>query len=230
MFVLCIYIICTICRCFTGGVGAVQSSPYRVGAANVVKELGGHNISFEELNISILRRSKWTIAKVVDWLLGAHIHFITCHPHMHMDKLIPSIDKLYREVGRLKYHPGFPSSVHLACPIWRQDKYMYLSALPSSHILPTYPIPLSRNMDMLKTKTAIDRYSRRFCIHRFVLLVGDIACSLVRLFACLLVCLFACRLVGLLVCWLVFLFACLLVRLFLRPNLPCHTSICQIYL
>lgn len=154
---LCSGCVCIIGRCFTGGVGAVHSSPYRIGASHVLRELGSNEICFEELNISILRTSTWTAAKVVDWLLGAHIHFITCHPHMHMDKLIPSIGMLYREIERLKYHPGFPSLNDLSCPIWRQDKYKYLSALPSSYTLPTYPIPISRNMDLDETKAAIDR-------------------------------------------------------------------------
>ena len=124
---------------------------------SVSSALGRGEVQFEDMSITVMRKNNWTTAMLVDWLLGGHIHIIACHPHMNMDKINPSIEDFYHEFGRLKYHPGFPTLNDLSCPIWRQDKYKYLCALPSRYVLPTIKIPLSEDMDMEKTKVLIDR-------------------------------------------------------------------------
>lgn len=114
-------------------------------------------VKFEELNISVFRETNWSLADLVNWLLASHIHLIICHPHMHMDKIAPSIDDLYEEIDRLKYHTGYPSNEDILCPIWRQDKIQYLRALPPDYILPTCQVPLSDDMCMEATKSLLDR-------------------------------------------------------------------------
>lgn len=146
------------CRCFTGGVRGSQSSHFKIATGKVLGALGDHVVKFEEVNIVYFRESNWSPADLVDWLLESHIHFITCHPHMHLDKIAPCIDELYSELERLKYHSGFPSNEDIFCPIWRQDKIEYLRALPPRYILPTCQVPMSNDMCMEATKGILDRY------------------------------------------------------------------------
>jgi len=127
-----------------------------VAAGRVLSHLSSEVVSFEEINVKFLRKSEWTLSDLVDWLLGGHIHFITCHPHMHTDSFGWTIADIYNELQRLRYHCGFPSSDALNCPIWSQDKYRYLSALPAEHVLPTFRLELNRDANFEEIKTSIE--------------------------------------------------------------------------
>ena len=114
-------------------------------------------VQFEEVDIMFLRNQKWTIDELVTWLLSSHIHIITCHPHMGTETLEWPVVELYTKLKKLTYHVGFPAKEELSCPVWSQDKFGYLEALPSTFVLPTYTIPLSREMTIEEIEDNVKR-------------------------------------------------------------------------
>ena len=52
---------------------------------------------------------------------------------------------IFAQLSRLKTHVGFPSLGSVGCPVFQQDKFRYITALPHDRIIPTQKIllPLS---------------------------------------------------------------------------------------
>lgn len=126
----------------------MMMDPFRTAASSVTNHLKVQ-IKFEYLGLTLCRENELPISQVVDWLLSSHFHFILCHVHQHTEGLGWSVEDIYSELSRLKYHNGFPNLEKLSCPIFVQDKKRYLEALPPSYTMPTLQIPLSRDMDMV---------------------------------------------------------------------------------
>lgn len=116
-------------------------------------------IEVEYLSVPELRKIKnWDHpAKLVDWLLRSHLHFITAHVHQGTESFGWPIESIYSELQRLRYHPGFPNMASLECPMFTQNKILYLKALPDSMILPSFKIRISEDMDMEATRQYVDR-------------------------------------------------------------------------
>jgi len=106
---------------------------------NAVKQFNAINEDYK-LAVEILNNiqftkfyfeKQWGIKDLVNWLLASHIHFVTCHPHQGL--FINGVDisptEIYKELHRLRYHPGFPNGDFLNCPIFQQDKASYLKLL-----------------------------------------------------------------------------------------------------
>lgn len=110
-----------------------QSHHFGVALRKVVVHLGtlGFDVHEESLTLKEARKQKITAKALVDWLLGSHIHFVISHPNQGWHTTATSVEELYDEFSRLKYHPGFPMGVQLKCPIFTQDKWKYLELLPS---------------------------------------------------------------------------------------------------
>jgi hypothetical protein len=125
--------------------------------ASVSRNVEGVNISVEMLNLKTLREGVWSLPDFVNWLLQSHIHFIIAHPHQGTESFGWSIESIYAELQRLKHHQGFPSGKHLDCPIFTQDKWNYIKALPDEITMPTFKIPISSDMDMRATEDLIGR-------------------------------------------------------------------------
>ena len=117
-----------------------------------------HAVKFEFLSFKTLRELNIGLKEFVDWLLESHIHFIIAHVHQGTETFKWSMEALYAELQRLKYHAGFPTFEQLNCPMFTQDKMKYLKALPEGSTMPTYEIPLSMTMDMTETEDLIKRY------------------------------------------------------------------------
>ena len=84
----------------------------------------------------------YSIQDIVTWLLASSVHFITVHVHqgLQLALLDTSISKqtgqnrftinsILSELQRLKFHRGFPFGNYLQCPVFLQDKYVYLAIL-----------------------------------------------------------------------------------------------------
>jgi len=93
---------------------------------------GGFPIKVEYLCLKQVREQRRDITDIVTWLLHSHIHFIITHIHQGMETAGGSVQHIYNECARLKYHPGFPSGVQLQCPIFSQDKWKYLQDIPAT--------------------------------------------------------------------------------------------------
>ena len=134
-----------------------QENRFRNAMANSLKCLGPNQVNFELLNLKELRESCYTLSGFVDWLLESHIHFVITHPHQGTESFGWSICDFYKELQRLKYHVGFPHKDELCCPIFTQDKWQYLQALPSSAIMATYKIPIYPGISFDTIASCVDR-------------------------------------------------------------------------
>lgn len=51
-----------------------------------------------------------------------------------------NVIEVVSNLQRLKWHPGFPTGKNLRCPIFLQDKFVYLKAMPHKLCLPTLKV------------------------------------------------------------------------------------------
>jgi hypothetical protein len=79
----------------------------------------------------LIKSDGWGCKDLVDWLLTSHIHFVICHPHQGLFSKGVDITpiQMYKEMQRLRYHLGLPNEDNLNCPIFQQDKAVYLNLL-----------------------------------------------------------------------------------------------------
>ena len=92
---------------------------------------------------------------LVDWLLDSEFHVILCQQGIHNQMFgIWRPQDCVEELKRLKYHPGFPSGVHLCDPVFNGDKFDYLSTA-SQYCNPSFKIPL--NMGSMFLDKALER-------------------------------------------------------------------------
>lgn len=116
----------------------------------------GGELKVEYLNLQYMRISSWSITNFVDWLLGSHIHFIISHIHQGIENFGWSVCDLYEELGRLQSHEGFPHGDKLNCPVFTQDKMVYLDQL-ADLVMPSFRIPIP---DVLNDDTTAALLSR----------------------------------------------------------------------
>jgi hypothetical protein len=96
-----------------------------------------------------LRFKKWTLDTFLSWLQECDIYIILCHIHQAFGfppllwEPLDFYDKLY---DKLHDRLGFPSAEQLRCPIFTQNKYIYVEAL-GSLCNPTLVIPLEPDID-----------------------------------------------------------------------------------
>lgn len=128
------FVFIVVCRVYVGNSCGEQSNHFGIAMRKVISHL--HNLGFdvheEFLTLKEARNRRLSAKLLVDWLLGSHIHFVITHPNQGWYTTTISIDDLYTEFSRLKYHPGFPMGAQLQCPIFTQNKWNYLKYLPST--------------------------------------------------------------------------------------------------
>lgn len=157
-----------IVRCFSWGEFG-QLATFKVTADRAVVIFGGE-LKVEYLNLKDMRISSWSITNFVDWLLGSHIHFIISHIHQGIENFGWSVVDLYKELQRLKSHEGFPRGNKLNCPVFTQDKMVYLNDL-TDLVMPSFCIPIPDMLDDDTTTALITRYDVLICTSAiFVLL------------------------------------------------------------
>jgi hypothetical protein len=106
------------------------------------------HIQVEYRGNRFMRKYQVTPIEMVDWLLDGDIHFILTHPHqgVGLNRNYPAWNTtdLRNSLQLLKFHPGFPYSKELNCPVFLQDKYRYIEVL-HEFSLPTKQIFLTGN-------------------------------------------------------------------------------------
>lgn len=81
---------------------------------------------------------------LVNWCLGADFHVLLCQGiHNGMFGIWKPVD-CQQQVLRLQMHPGFPTGLHVYCPVISADKFEYLCAAKDI-CLPTFKIPLQHD-------------------------------------------------------------------------------------
>ena len=131
-------------RVFYGGEDASQRTSF-LGAVRELLQVED-NFTVKTLTICNSKDKNMTPKTLVDWLLDCDIHMIISHLHQGLsnkDELQMgwNMKELYAEVRRLANHPGYPSGIKLQCPVFTQNKYNYLKAIPS-FVNPTLCIPI----------------------------------------------------------------------------------------
>jgi hypothetical protein len=100
----------------------------------VVNALRAHgqrnNIKLEViiLSLSEIRNdaSYWTICRVIQFLIDCHCYFIVSHPHQGTQGLQWCTQEFYTRLQSLSARVGFPSGENLKCPVFTQNKGLYL--------------------------------------------------------------------------------------------------------
>lgn len=134
-----------IIRVFLGGHKGAQSIPWT--SALQLLQLPKHRFGIQEITIKDVKDWEFTPSKLVDWLLDSDIHVILSHLHQgssgqNEQQMGWNMDELARQVNRLRDHVGFPAGDHLNCPVFTQNKYGYLHAVPH-YVNPTLQVQLS---------------------------------------------------------------------------------------
>ena len=74
---------------YCGGRQGVQVGPFMTGFAQILPTIAAlvqpKSILLETLYLDELCKNHMTIADLVDWLLGGHIHFILAHVHQGLE-------------------------------------------------------------------------------------------------------------------------------------------------
>lgn len=139
-------------RIFFGGFVGEQITP-------IISALGYFtNLSIEYMYVKDVKDKVWSPRDLVDWLLGADVHIIPCHPHQGIIyQLRWDCDLLKTQLQRLAAHRGFPSGVNLECPIFLQDKFEYI------RVMDTWSIPTVRidfNAELYSSQIFADKVLR----------------------------------------------------------------------
>jgi hypothetical protein len=118
-----------------------QRKHFMDAAESVKKHFTEFELVFECLSVYDIAVRNWGPNEVINWLLGSDIHVILTHLHQfltHWDfrGVAPALE-------RLSSHLGFPSGSCLRCPVFQQDKYRYIQALPSAFTIPTLKIEIN---------------------------------------------------------------------------------------
>jgi hypothetical protein len=116
-------------RVFIGGFDSIQITPFK--GAVFDQNFDCEKFEFDYISISDIKKVHWSPNDLVDWLLGCHVHFILSHVHQGLEPLQWNLVELQEQLKRLRHHKGFPNGDSLGCPIFTQDKYNYISSVPS---------------------------------------------------------------------------------------------------
>jgi hypothetical protein len=126
-------------RAFLGGSDGNQVQPFNSAISTIAAK--HPEIILETLDVNQVKKLFSSPDQLIDWLIQSDIHFILSHLHQGLSQLNWSMTNLYSQALRLAIHCGFPNGKYLRCPIFSQDKYKYISAIPE-FFNPTLSIPL----------------------------------------------------------------------------------------
>jgi hypothetical protein len=119
----------TIVRVFVGGSEGIQAQPFNSAMSMLAADR--EDLLIEYCDVNKAKQTFLSPRELVNWLIGGHIHFILSHVHQGISQLNWSNRSLYDELLRLAIHPGFPNGKYLKCPIFTQDKFNYIQAIPT---------------------------------------------------------------------------------------------------
>jgi hypothetical protein len=140
-------------RIYGGGSSNIQT----LQLVSAIRELNIDQTLYtiEILTCDDVNVNRYSIKDIVSWLLASSVHFITGHVHQGLqlqilDSSSNSIQSGHRrftmnsilsELQRLKLHRGFPFKNYLQCPVFLQDKYVYLAILQNQGMCnPTFKV------------------------------------------------------------------------------------------
>lgn len=132
-------------RVFRGGIDCQQYEPFIAAKGEFVDR-----IEVECITVKEVKKARMTEKQFIDWLKNCDAHIFLGHPHQGIIfHLGWAADVLAAELLRLQDHPGFPTGIALMCPIFLQNKLLYLKYI-DVYANNTYPIAL--NDDYVRTE------------------------------------------------------------------------------
>lgn len=123
------------------------------------------------MDIDLVKEQRWRPIDLVSWLLDADMYFIISHLHQGLlDILLWNMNDLKSQLKLLYNGTGFPSRDNLYCPVFLQDKYVYLNAL-ADNCNPTLRIDFLdyKSLPLHNTQQAVESFTemRRVSITRY---------------------------------------------------------------
>lgn len=122
-------------RIFTGIKTSIQNDNWDCAFNNLYSKLAmavyPKRFVIEKIGVRKVCEMKWGITDIIDWLLDSDIHFILSHIHqgfISSSKHL-NMDEVLGQLKRLNTHNGFPNGEALNCPVFTQNKILYLRAL-----------------------------------------------------------------------------------------------------
>ena len=113
---------------YSGGTDAYQLVPFQKALERIEEQ---H--FWCELHVTYLYKKhlskRFKPKDLIDWLLDCDYHFILTHTHQAIEHF--NCNEVVNELQRLRNHPGFPSGDELQCPIFLQDKRVYIEGMLS---------------------------------------------------------------------------------------------------
>jgi len=168
---------------FTGGSDARQKDDV-INAAGVVESF------FQDLGIEIrysifdnetvFNKKHWTPSDLINFLLEHDIHLIPTHGHQgniargnDINRLMWTANEYVDKLQLLQYHLGYPNGRYLFCPVYLQDKFMYLTHLqkyctPSLSIEIPQERPFTPNDDDTNTILKFAEKYGPYCDNKFI--------------------------------------------------------------
>jgi hypothetical protein len=117
---------------FTGR-ASYQEAPFKSAMKRVLKTMCRDLTCHIEYKCISQLPKHWTPKDLIDWLLDCDFHFILTHTHQSIEEF--NCNDVVKELQRLRGHRGFPQDDELQCPIFLQDKRIYIEGtiVISSH-------------------------------------------------------------------------------------------------
>ena len=102
-----------------------QNEAFSVALANIKKI----SSCWCDFNVEYINKKSdipfhWTPVELIDWILDSDFHFILTHVHQSIERF--DCATVVRELQRLRGHKGFPQDEELKCPVFLQDKRVYI--------------------------------------------------------------------------------------------------------
>jgi hypothetical protein len=135
-----------VCKVFVGAEKGVQAELftaawYRSGCVD-------RNWRAEYIYTRHVNLNHWSPSTLVDWLLDSDFHIILTHVHQGIVAALGwNMEDLEEQLQRLASHNGFPNGCQLKCPVFLQDKFIYLKNLPNQKVNSTLQIFLTEDQD-----------------------------------------------------------------------------------
>jgi len=133
-------------RIFSGGKQSTQSGPFFAALKAYKRQVGARTLQVEVMDTRMLCDMSLSPNQFVMWFLQSNVHFLIAHVHQSLllHNLKWDMREALSQFQRLKYHTGFPTGDQLRCPVFTQDKIVYLKCL-GNLANNTLTVPLSED-------------------------------------------------------------------------------------
>ena len=142
-------------------------------------------------NDKVFNTHHWEPSDLINFLMEFDIHVIPTHGHQANiarggeNRLMWTANEYIDKLNLLRYHLGYPMGKYLQCPVYLQDKILYLDALkqyctPTIHVEIPQSYPYAPEVEDYKKIAQFAAFYGPYCSDKFI---GMMLFSCVSLFA-----------------------------------------------